>query len=97
MNAKYANISIILMVLLYLIISYLHKDRGGMQSIFQGALFQLSRKLQIFIQQESKEPQKTKNGGPRLFVFLNHPSSAIRLCAFWAGFRIASDLEPIFI
>ncbi|HBH47617.1 MAG TPA: amino acid permease [Bacteroidales bacterium] len=64
MNAKYANISIILMVLLYLIISYLHKDRGGMQSIFQGALFQLSRKLQIFIQQESKETPKDEKWRP---------------------------------
>jgi amino acid transporter len=64
MNAKYANISIILMILLYLIVSYLHKDRGGMQAIFKGAIFQLSRKLQILIQKESKEVQKDEKWRP---------------------------------
>ncbi len=61
MNAKYAYISIILMVVLYLIISYLHKDRGGMQSIFKGALFQVSRKLQIFIQKENNQVDTQKD------------------------------------
>ena len=64
MNAQYANISILLMVLLYLVISFLHKDRGGMQAIFKGSLFQLSRKMQIFIQKESKQNSKNEKWRP---------------------------------
>lgn len=54
------------MVLLYLIISYLHKDRGGMQSIFKGALFQFSRKLQIFIQKETVNSERDEKWRPSL-------------------------------
>lgn len=64
MNARYANISIIMMILLYMVISYLHKDRGGMQAIFKGAVFQISRKLQILIQKESKLDQKDEKWRP---------------------------------
>lgn len=50
-----ALIAISAMVVLYMIISYFHKDRGGMQAIFKGAVFQFSRNIQIFIQKKSKE------------------------------------------
>lgn len=60
MDAVIAFWSILVMVLLYLVISYYHKDRGGMQSIFKGAIFQLSRKIQIFIQSKSKEDTTEK-------------------------------------
>jgi len=84
-DAKYANISIFLMILLYLIISYLHKDRGGMQAIFKGALFQLSRKLQIYMQKESKQEQKDEKWRPSV-VCLSRASferdKAMRLMAW---------------
>ncbi len=60
LDPTYAKIAIISMVVLYLIISYLHKDRGGMQSIFKGAMFQLSRRIQIFIQKKEKEEKNEK-------------------------------------
>lgn len=52
--------AMIAMVILYLIVSYFHKDRGGMQAIFKGAIFQLSRKIQIYIQKKSKEESLEK-------------------------------------
>jgi amino acid transporter len=59
-DPNYAIWAIILMVIMYLIISYLHKDRGGMQAIFKGAMFQLSRKIQVFIQKKEKEEKNEK-------------------------------------
>ena len=47
MQPYYALLAFIVMVLLYIIVSYLHNDRGGMASIFQGAIFQLSRNIQV--------------------------------------------------
>ncbi|MBN1116992.1 MAG: hypothetical protein JXA77_07305 [Bacteroidales bacterium] len=60
MDSGYAIGAIIAMVILYMIISYLHKDRGGMQAIFKGAMFQLSRRIQVFIQKKEKEGQVEK-------------------------------------
>jgi hypothetical protein len=50
MDTLYAWISIIAMIGLYNMISYIHRDRRGMQFIFKGALFQLSRSLQVYLQ-----------------------------------------------
>jgi amino acid transporter len=60
LDPTYAIIAICTMMVLYLIISYLHKDRGGMQSIFKGAMFQLSRRMQVFIQKKEKEEKNEK-------------------------------------
>jgi amino acid transporter len=49
-NTVYAVAAIVLMVLLYILISFLHKDRRGMQDIFQSALFQIGRNIQISVQ-----------------------------------------------
>jgi amino acid transporter len=57
---SYAWPSIILMGLIYMIISYAHKDRGGLQEIFQSAIFQISRKIQIFIQKSKKTTAESK-------------------------------------
>ncbi len=54
MDTTYAIASIIAMVILYLIVSYLHQDRKGVQEIFQSAIFQLSRNIQIYIQKSKK-------------------------------------------
>ncbi|MBN1598266.1 MAG: amino acid permease [Bacteroidales bacterium] len=60
MQPYYAMMAIIVMILLYIIISYLHQDRGGMASIFQGAIFQLSRNIQVYMQKKKKESTVTK-------------------------------------
>ncbi len=49
-NVYYANISILLMVLLYVIVSKNQKDRAGARVLFKGVLFQLNRSIQIIIQ-----------------------------------------------
>lgn len=53
-NSIYAFSAIFIMSLIYLMISNYHKDRRGLQSIFKGALFQLNRKLNVFIQRKNK-------------------------------------------
>ncbi len=59
-NTGYALAAIIIMTLIYLIISYAHKERGGLQNIFQGAMFQLSRNIQVFIQKSKKAATESK-------------------------------------
>lgn len=60
MNTSYALLAVVIMVLLYFYVSSVHKDRAGMQSIFQGAAFQLNRKLQVFIQKATKSNTTAK-------------------------------------
>lgn len=53
----YATISIVLMIMIYLMISQYHKSRRGLQSIFKGAIFQLNRKLQVYLQKSERLKQ----------------------------------------
>jgi len=55
MQPYYAMMAIIVMVILYMIVSFFHKDRGGMAAIFQGAIFQLSRNIQVYMQKKKKD------------------------------------------
>lgn len=55
MNPGYAFLSISFMIFTFIGISYYLKDRQGMTAIFQGAIFQLSRGLQVFLQKAKKE------------------------------------------
>ncbi|MGD2035574.1 MAG: amino acid permease [Bacteroidales bacterium] len=55
MQPYYAMMAFIVMILLYLIVSFFHKDRGGMAAIFQGAIFQLSRNIQVYMQKKKKD------------------------------------------
>ncbi|MBE0638635.1 MAG: amino acid permease [Bacteroidales bacterium] len=54
MNTPYALGSIIIMVLIYLYMNHYHKDRKGLETLFKGALFQLNRNLQVFLQKSKK-------------------------------------------
>lgn len=54
MNTTYAAASIAIMVLIYLYINNYHKQRQGMEALFKGALFQLNRKLQVYLQKSKK-------------------------------------------
>lgn len=49
-NSLYALIAFGLMILLYLYISNINKDRKGLQSIFANAIFQLNRNIQVYLQ-----------------------------------------------
>ena len=53
-NTPYAIMAIVLMVLIYVGLSNVHKERRGLEEIFTGAIFQLSRNLQIFLQKSKK-------------------------------------------
>ncbi|MEA1886312.1 MAG: amino acid permease [Bacteroidota bacterium] len=54
-NASYALIAIIVMIVLYAYINYYHKDRQGLESIFANALFQLNRNLQVYLQKSASK------------------------------------------
>lgn len=53
-NSIYAILAFLLISLLYIYISSYHKGRKGLVSIFTNALLQLSRTLQVFLQQSRK-------------------------------------------
>jgi len=59
-NTFYALGAIIVMVLLYLLVSRSHKERQGLETIFQGVIFQLSRSIQLFAQRSKKVHDKNK-------------------------------------
>jgi len=53
-NAAYAIAAFVIMGIIYTTISNHHKDRSGLEVIFQGAFFQLSRKIQVYLQKSKK-------------------------------------------
>jgi amino acid transporter len=59
MNAAYAATSILFILGLYLIINYSNKDKKNMAIIFQGVIFQLTRRLHVFLQKTEKEDSKS--------------------------------------
>lgn len=54
MNPFYASVSIVAILVLYLIINYVHRQRAGLESIFQGVMFQISRKIAVYLQGAAK-------------------------------------------
>lgn len=49
-DAAYTILAYVVIAALYVYLGYVHKDRGGLQKIFLGALFQLSRRIQLYMQ-----------------------------------------------
>jgi hypothetical protein len=49
-NPLYTFLSYFIIIILYLIIEHSNKEQKGLVNIFKGALFQLNRQLQIFMQ-----------------------------------------------
>lgn len=60
MNTIYAIAAIIFMIILYLVISRTNKDRQGLESIFQGVVFQISRKIHVFAQRSKKAASENR-------------------------------------
>lgn len=55
MNAPYAFLSLVIMVLIYFsVTSYKSKDKG-LENLFRGVIFQLSRQLQVIAQRADRE------------------------------------------
>jgi amino acid transporter len=59
MNSLYALVAIVLMIGLYFAISRLNPGKKSIALIFQGAIFQFSRQLQVFLQKAEKEQSKS--------------------------------------
>jgi amino acid transporter len=59
MNSLYAFVAIVMMVGLYFFINHSNPDKKSIALIFQGAIFQLSRQLQVFMQMSEKEKSKS--------------------------------------
>lgn len=55
MNPGYAVLALVLMMLIYLLVSYYNPDKKNLAVIFQGVIFQFSRQLQVFLQKTEKE------------------------------------------
>lgn len=53
-NVTAAIASFVIIGLLYITITSRHKERKGLEMIFQGAMFQLVRKIQVYLQKSKK-------------------------------------------
>jgi amino acid transporter len=53
-NTLYAFLAFVVMTVLYLYVTYTNKDRKGFQAIFANSVFQLNRKLHVFVQKQRK-------------------------------------------
>lgn len=55
MEFLYATLSVVVMVIIYFAVTRARNTNEGMAMIFQGAIFQLSRQLQVFLQRQNTE------------------------------------------
>lgn len=79
MSFSFAVLSLILMVLIYVGVSYNKKNSKGMAVIFQGVISQLSRRLQVFLQKVEKD-QTNENWRPSVICISSDSFS--RFAAF---------------
>jgi hypothetical protein len=59
MNAPYAAISVLIMGMIYYIVMVNNEENQGLNKLFRGVIFQLSRKLQIMLQRANGEKEKS--------------------------------------
>ncbi len=79
MSMPYAVVAIMVMGFLYFWIGYQNPERQGLTSIFQGAIFQISRQLQVFLQKSSQKSH-VDSWRPSVVCISSH--SFVRLDAF---------------
>ncbi|MCB0737412.1 MAG: amino acid permease [Bacteroidetes bacterium] len=88
MEFLYASLSVVVMVIIYFMVTRSRKANEGMAMIFQGAIFQLSRQLQVFLQKQNTE-KPDEYWRPSVVCVSRH--SFDRLGAFdlmrWVSFR----------
>lgn len=58
MNAPYAAFSVVLMGMIYYVFTYYSAEKRGLNKLFRGVVFQLSRQLQLFAQRADKEDRE---------------------------------------
>ncbi|TCO09158.1 amino acid permease [Natronoflexus pectinivorans] len=54
-NPFYTIMAYVIIVILYLVIEHYNKDQKGLVNIFKGSLFQLNRKIQVYMQKNQSE------------------------------------------
>lgn len=59
MSPGYATLAILFMVGIYILVARTHPEKRGLASIFQGAIFQVSRKLHVFLQKAHRSAEPT--------------------------------------
>ncbi|MCK0146238.1 amino acid permease [Arenibacter sp. F26102] len=87
MNAAYALIAIVMILILFLWVVNYNQDKRNLAVIFQGVIFQLSRQMQVFLQKTEKE--KTRSWRPSTIAISE--DSFVRFSAFqllrWIAYR----------
>jgi solute carrier family 12 (sodium/potassium/chloride transporter), member 2 len=78
MSPLYFVLSILMIFSLYTFLSYYNKNRGGLSNMIRGAIFQISRQVQVFVQKT--QTQNADSWRPSI-VCLSHASFE-RLNAF---------------
>jgi amino acid transporter len=88
MNPMYAVVSLIFMIVVYYAIKGYHTEKKGLEKLFRGVVFQLSRQLQVFAQRADKEDRET---GWRPFVICISEDTFKRRSAFdmlrWISYK----------
>ena len=59
MSPVYASLAILFMVGIYILVSRVHPEKRGLASLFQGAIFQVSRNLHVFLQKTHRSTEAT--------------------------------------
>ena len=59
MNATYAAFSVVIMATIYYVIMLNNEENQGLNKLFRGVIFQLSRQLQIMLQRADSEKDKS--------------------------------------
>ncbi|MDR2980217.1 MAG: amino acid permease [Bacteroidales bacterium] len=57
-NPLYTVLAYITIIIIYIVIEHFNKDKKGLVNIFKGALFQLNRKLQVYMQKHQSTMDK---------------------------------------
>lgn len=87
MNAVYALLAIVLILILFVWVVSNNQDKRNLAVIFQGVIFQLSRQLQVFLQKSEKE--QTQSWRPSTIAISE--DSFTRFSAFqllrWIAYR----------
>lgn len=88
MNAPYAILSLVIMALIYVMVTSYNLKEKGLENLFRGVVFQLSRQLQILAQRADKEDLDTHW---RPFAICISQDTFLRRSAFdtlrWISFK----------
>ncbi len=79
MSPLYATLALVIMIGFYRGLTYVHKGERSLSAILQGVMFQLTRRLQIFLQQE-RAGSRIRDWRPSVLAMTRH--SHDRVAAF---------------